>query len=133
RPTTSSCWPSACSRGSSNRERKEVDRPDASGGPGERRTHPGRPFAPDLGGWMHAQDIAAAQLTAYFEHGGYAHAGNVAALALERNGTSHVWLSPEVITDPEADDALYWPTESGRELVRRWRAERALFGREVSA
>lgn len=31
----------------------------------------------------------------------------------------------------EDEDALYTPTETGRELVARWRAERWLYGREL--
>lgn len=86
---------------------------------------------------MHAQNTeslaAQAALAAYFEHpASYSHAANVAALVLERLPNGELaWLKPS--TDPaEPDDALYVPTDSGRDLCARWRAEVALFGREVS-
>jgi hypothetical protein len=41
------------------------------------------------------------------------------------------WLKPsfDVL---ENDDAVYWPTQRGRDLTARWRAECLLFGREIS-
>jgi hypothetical protein len=43
----------------------------------------------------------------------------------------YAWLCPS--TEPaEDDDALWWPTQRGRDLVDRWAAERALFGEERS-
>jgi len=40
---------------------------------------------------------------------------------------TYAWLRPS--TDAaEDDDARWWPTQSGRDLVARWRAEEALFG-----
>jgi hypothetical protein len=83
---------------------------------------------------MHAKSIvAAAAVEVCFDSGKYANANNLSALVLEQLPIGeHAWLTPEVVTDREPDDAPYWPTESGRDLVARWRAERALFGREVS-
>jgi hypothetical protein len=61
------------------------------------------------------------------------HPNNLSALVLgQLPSGEYPWRAPEVVTDQEPDDARYWPTESGRDLVARWRAERALFGREVS-
>jgi len=53
------------------------------------------------------------------------------ALVLESYGQGYAWLEPETITDPEPDDALYWPTQCGRDYLARLDAERALFGREL--
>ena len=50
-------------------------------------------------------------------------------LVLEPYGESYAWLRPKTNHDPEPDEALYWPTESGRDLCRRWRAEEATFRR----
>jgi len=83
---------------------------------------------------MHAKSIvAAAAVEACFDSGKYANANNLCALVLGQlpNG-EYPWRTPEVVTDREPDDALVWLTESGRDLLARWRAERALFGREVS-
>ena len=53
-------------------------------------------------------------------------------LVLEPYGDGYAWFRPS--TDAaEADDARWWPTQAGRELCARWRAERWLFGREVTA
>jgi hypothetical protein len=82
---------------------------------------------------MQTQSKAAAELEQYFDSpANYAHVSNIADLVLERLPSGEfVWLKPS--TDAaESDDALWWPTESGRDLVARWRAERACLGREVS-
>ena len=73
---------------------------------------------------------AAAELTAYFDTpSNFAHADTVADLALERLPSGEfAWLKPSTDT-AEPDDALYWPTEAGRDLVARLRAQPALFGR----
>jgi hypothetical protein len=55
-----------------------------------------------------------------------------AALVLEPYGAGHAWLTPKTIHDPEPGDALWWSTQRGRDLLTRWRAERIMFGREVS-
>lgn len=83
---------------------------------------------------MHAKSIvAAAAVEACLDPGKYPNANNLSALVLGQlpNG-EYPWRPPEVVTDREPDEARYWPTESGRDLLARWRAERALFGREVS-
>ena len=75
---------------------------------------------------------AAAAIERFFETpSNYAHADNVAALVLERLPSGeHAWLRCEADTHPaEHDDALYVLTEAGHDLVARWRAEEALFGR----
>jgi len=77
------------------------------------------------------QTAAAAAIEHFFETpSNYAHAGNVAALVLERlPNDTYAWLRPEADPNPaEPDDALFWPTQAGRDLVARWRAEAALFG-----
>ncbi len=77
---------------------------------------------------------AATELQTFFqEPSNYAHAGNRAALVLERLPSGdHAWLRPEAVVEDsnpaEPDDALYWPTQSGRDLIARWRAEAVLFG-----
>ena len=79
---------------------------------------------------IQSKSAAAAELEAYFDSpANYAHADNVAALVLERLPNDELaWLrpSPDVA---ENDDALYVLTEAGHDLVARWRAEEALFGR----
>ena len=81
---------------------------------------------------MHTQDTSSAELARFFARARYGHAANVAELVLENYGAGYAWLKPETITDPEPDDALWWPTQRGRDQVARWAAERWLFGREVS-
>ena len=83
---------------------------------------------------MHAKSIvAAAAVEACLEPGKYANANNLSALVLGKLPSGeYPWRAPEVLIDREPDEALYWLTESGRDLLARWRAERALFGREVS-
>jgi hypothetical protein len=75
---------------------------------------------------------AAADLDHHFATNGYGHAAVVADLVLERMPNGELaWLRP--VTEPaESDDALYVPTQRGRDQVAHWRAERALFGAEVS-
>jgi hypothetical protein len=77
--------------------------------------------------------VAAEDLERYFNTGNFAHVANleqltnVAELVLEELPSGDfAWLKP--CTEPsEPDDALYWPTESGRDLVARVRAQEALF------
>lgn len=85
-------------------------------------------------------DTAQHALEQYFDTGSFAQVNdidglrNVAEVVLERlpNG-DYAWLRPDpekvVDSDPaEPDDALYVPTQSGRDLVARWRAQEAQFG-----
>ena len=51
----------------------------------------------------------------------------------ESYGASYAWLKPDTSIDPEPDDALWWPTQAGRELTARWRAECALFCAEITS
>jgi hypothetical protein len=78
---------------------------------------------------MHAQDsaaIAAADaLTQYFETHSYGHAPAVSQVLERLPNGDYAWLRSEERAEP--DDALYVPTQSGRDLVARWRAQEALF------
>ncbi|MES2360115.1 MAG: hypothetical protein V4529_17370 [Gemmatimonadota bacterium] len=52
-------------------------------------------------------------------------------LVLERLPSGELaWLRPST-APAEDDEARYWPSERGRQLTRRWAAERWLFGREI--
>jgi hypothetical protein len=52
-------------------------------------------------------------------------------LVLERLPSGELaWLKPCDQLEPE--DAVYWPTQAGRDLCARWRAELVVFGREIS-
>jgi hypothetical protein len=78
---------------------------------------------------MPSQDSAAAaemDLRHYFESGTYGHSGAVAQVLERLPNGEYGWLRSE--EPAEADDALYVPTQAGRDLVARWRAHEALFG-----
>jgi hypothetical protein len=76
---------------------------------------------------MPSQDSAAAaemDLRRYFESGTYGHAGAVAQVLERLPNGEYAWLrSAEPV---EEDEALYVPTQAGRDLVARWRVEKAL-------
>ena len=69
----------------------------------------------------------AVELERHWEAGTYGHAGAVAQVLERLPSGEHAWLRSE--EPAEDDEARYWPTQSGRDLVARWRAEEALFGR----
>ena len=79
---------------------------------------------------MHRQDnaaIAAADaLAQYFETSSHGHADAVVQVLERLPNGDYAWLRSEERAEP--DDALYVPTQSGRDLVARWRAQEALFG-----
>jgi hypothetical protein len=78
---------------------------------------------------MQAQSIAASaagELESYFRSGVYGHAAVVAQVLERLPSGEYAWLRSEERAEP--DDALYVPTQSGRDLVARWRAQEALFG-----
>jgi hypothetical protein len=75
----------------------------------------------------------AADLERFWAEGTYGHAAAVAQVLERLPNGEYAWLRPEsdelADSNPaEPDDALYWPTQSGRDLVAHWRAEEALFG-----
>ena len=72
---------------------------------------------------------AAAALADYFTEGTYGHAANLVLEPLPNGELA--WLKP-CDGPAEDDEARYWPTEAGRQLTARWRAEVALYGREIS-
>jgi hypothetical protein len=78
---------------------------------------------------MQAQSIAisaAEELERYIDEGTYGHAPSVSQVLERLPRGEYAWLRSEDRAEP--DDALYVPTQSGRDLVARWRAQEALFG-----
>jgi hypothetical protein len=75
---------------------------------------------------------AARDLSEFFAAADYGHAGKIAdGLVLERLPSGELaWLKPCDQLEPE--DAVFWPTQAGRDLCARWRAELVVFGREIS-
>ena len=74
-----------------------------------------------------AAAIAAAEGKQFFEAGTYGHAAAVAQVLEQLPSGEYAWLKSE--EPAEGDDARYWPTQSGRDLIARLRPEEALFGR----
>jgi hypothetical protein len=72
---------------------------------------------------------AAAELERYWADGTYGHAPAIGQVLERLPNGEYAWLRADDSNPAEPDDALYVPTQAGRELVARWRAHEALFGR----
>ncbi len=86
---------------------------------------PGRPVRTALGEEKqmqkhHSADLSEDEISTYFASDyvpGFGHANRVADLVLTNYGAGYAWLRSE--EPSEAEDALYVPTQRGRDQVAR--------------